>query len=159
VAVQRSPFWRYWAPAVFWNAAVLVLSGDWGSAAHSLGLVKWLLSWIPGLTPAQLEPLHFFLRKAAHVLAYGLLYFLWFRVWRGPRRQPLKQALPLALGLCLAVALLDEGHQALVGSRSGSWSDVLLDLSGATLAAVLVQALWKPAWLQAQGPSKNGRSA
>jgi len=77
-----------------------------------------------------------YLRKAGHIMAYGGLYFLWFRAWfwrLSPRRG---SAILWSLALCLVTALLDEGHQALVPSRTGCLSDVALDFGAAALAAL-----------------------
>lgn len=44
----------------------------------------------------------------------------------------------MAAALCAALAALDEYHQTMVPGRSGQVRDVLIDLSGAALALVLV---------------------
>jgi VanZ family protein len=141
----RLPFsWHHLALPILWGLAILVVSGDFGSSQNTLGLVKWLLSWIPALRPLQVQAIHGFLRKLGHILAYGILYLLWFRAFNSflPGRRLL--CLVLAMLCCLSVALLDEGHQGLVAARRGSFHDVRLDLFGAGISAVLILAFWKP---------------
>jgi len=145
--LSRSPYLTldyiyYWAPPILWTIAILALSGDLGSSQRTLSLVRGLLSWIPHITPAQVEIIHGYLRKAGHFLGYAFLYFLWFRAFQGHLRYGLKKSFLLALGLSLGLALADEGHQSIFVSRSGSLWDVALDMSGVFLAALICATLW-----------------
>jgi VanZ family protein len=104
------------------------------------------------LKPAQLNLINFYVRKTGHLLAYGLMYFLWFRALRqhadyGPRR-----AFLWALGLCLFFASMDEGRQGFYSARGSSIHDVILDMSGAGLAALITGAVWRPRYLVAPLP-------
>jgi VanZ family protein len=107
-----------------------------------MGLLRWLLSWIPSLSPGQIMVIHAYLRKVGHVLAYGFLYFLWFRAFQGNLYFSPKKSFLWALGLSLLVSLADEGHQGLYRTRSGSLTDVGLDFSAALLAALLTGIFW-----------------
>ena len=133
MSVSVSPFWRYWAPPILWALALLALSGEAGSSRHTSNFLQWVLSWIVTPSPEVLDLLHNLLRQAVHVFAYGILSVFWFRAlaFRFPG-SPGANVI-LALVLSLAVALLDEGHQALVPSREGSLGDVALDMAGAAL--------------------------
>lgn len=86
---------------------------------------------------------HAALRKLGHMLAYGVLTFLWFRSFQlhWPERRGL--CLFLAVFCSLAVALLDEGHQSLVSSRSGSLRDIGWDMAGAGVATFGILVFWK----------------
>jgi len=137
-------FLSYWLPPFLGVAVILTLSGNLGSSVHTLRLLQRLLSWVPYLGPAQLEVLNVVLRKAGHVLGYGVLYFLWFRAFQGHRGYGRGQALLFSLALCVAVAAMDEGHQFLLSSRTGNIRDVALDLGGSALGAVLTLFLWSP---------------
>jgi VanZ family protein len=138
-------FLRYWLPPLAWCGLILVISGDLGSARNTGSILKWLLSWFPPLSQAHFDLLHFYIRKGVgHFGNYGFLYFLWFRAIRMQRRYPSWRAFLCALGLCLALALLDEGHQSLFASRTGSLKDVPLDLSGAATMALLISLFWTP---------------
>jgi VanZ family protein len=50
----------------------------------------------------------------------------------------------LALTFTLLVALIDEGHQAMVGSRHGCLADIGWDLAGAGFAGFVILAFRKP---------------
>jgi len=137
--ISRSPntFWRYWAPPLCWAVALLIFSGEAGSSHHTSGLLKWILSGIVTLSPEALASLHNWMRWSIHVLAYGILSVLWFRALAFRFSGSPGTNVVFALVLSLAVALLDEGHQALVPSRDGSLGDVALDMAGAALLTAI----------------------
>jgi VanZ family protein len=123
---------------------ILIVSGDLGSSQNTLGLVSWLLSLFSDFSPGQIDALHAFLRKLGHMLAYGMLCLLWFRAFQTywpKRRWPF---LAWAILCTLAVAVLDEGHQAVVGTRRGSLLDIGWDLAGAGLSAMFILAWRRP---------------
>ncbi len=151
----------YWAPPVLWAGAILGLSGDLGSSQETLGLVRWLLSWVPHLSLAQIVTFHGYLRKVGHFVAYGTLYFLWYRAFYGPGRHGARgRAILGAFAVSLCLALADEGHQSQLASRGGSLWDVALDMSGAGLSAVLSAIFWKRrserAAAAGKGPAPGG---
>ena len=144
------PFWRkanilyYWLPPLLWGLAVLCISGDLGSGKNSLGILKWLLSWFVDLEPAQLKMINFYVRKIGHFLAYGIMYVLWFRAFREDADYGAWRACLLSLGFCLLFSSLDEGRQWFYASRGASIYDVILDMSGASLTALIAAAVWTP---------------
>jgi VanZ family protein len=145
LAFWRTPdFLYYWLPPILWGLAILVMSGDVASAKNTFGLLQWLLSWFAPLSKAQLYQVNLYVRKTGHVLAYGLMYFLWFRALRGHLGVDPIRGFLYALGLCLLVSMTDEGHQSLTRTRGGNIYDVLLDLSGSGVAALITFAVWSP---------------
>jgi len=145
LALWQKPYFKsYWAPPFLWALAVICMSGDVGSAKNTFGLFKWLLSWIVDLKPAQIGLVNFFIRKTGHVLSYGLMYFLWFRAFRGHAGYGPGGACLWSFGICLFVAALDEGRQWFYPTRGSSIWDVVLDLSGSSLAALITFAVWTP---------------
>jgi VanZ family protein len=120
------------------------MSGDVGSARNSLGLLKWLCSWFVDLGPAQLKVVNFYVRKTGHVLAYGLMYSLWFRAFRAQAHYGPWRACLWSLGFCLVFASMDEGRQWFYATRGASIRDVILDMSGASLGALIAGAVWTP---------------
>ncbi len=142
-SLQSRDFLWYWLPPLAWCGAMLLMSGDLGSAKNTGSILEWLLSWFPPLSPAQFKLMHFYVRKIiGHFGNYACLYFLWFRACRGQLRLTSGRAFFLAIGVCLVMALMDEGHQALFASRTSSLRDVGLDLSGAATAALVTWIIW-----------------
>ena len=129
---------------MLWGLAVLSLSGDLGSDPNTRHLLQWLLSGFVTVNPAQLNLINFCLRKTGHVLAYACMYFLWFRAFRGYADYGPWRACLWSLGFCLLFSSADESRQWFYPSRGASVYDVLLDMSGACLAAVITAALWTP---------------
>ena len=123
---------------------MLSLSGDVGSDTNTRHLLQRLLSCLVDLEPAQIDMINLFLRKTGHVLAYGCMYFLWFRAFRGYADYGPWRSCLWALGFCLLYSSMDEGRQWFYASRGASVYDVILDMSGASLAALIAAAVWTP---------------
>ena len=68
---------------------------------------------------------------------YAVLFLLWWRALNKPLR--FLPSLVLAWVLTVLYAVSDEYHQTFVPGRNGNALDVLIDASGAALAAL---ALW-----------------
>lgn len=126
---------RAWLPVLLWSAVVLLLGSDDGSAHTTSRFIGPLLRWLlPDAPQATLDQLHFLLRKAAHLVEYGVLALLARRALAATGRRSPWPATLLALLFALAIALLDEGRQAHSATRTGSARDVALDLGGGVLA-------------------------
>ncbi|MDH3687269.1 MAG: VanZ family protein [Myxococcales bacterium] len=124
-----------WLLAGLWTALVLTASGDAFSADATRGAVFEFWSWL-GVSRADAAPFVFWTRKGAHFIEYGVLGLLVLRALRltGVR---LGTAAACTLLWALAVAFGDEAHQAYLSTRTGSLRDVVIDMSGATLAVAL----------------------
>jgi VanZ family protein len=81
-------------------------------------------------------------RKAAHVTEYAILALLAARALRTSGLAALRRSwLPASFVFVAAVALVDEYHQSLLPSRTGTIYDSLLDMTGGA-AALACLALW-----------------
>jgi VanZ family protein len=122
---------------------VLAMSSSAMSADNTGGVLARLLAWLaPGLGPEQAQLVHGLLRKAAHVTEYGILGVLWWRAFVYAGTLGPAAAGWAALGVCVACAGVDEGHQALLVSRTGSAADVMLDSLGGLAAILLARLGW-----------------
>jgi VanZ family protein len=121
----------------------MALSGDLGSGPNTFSPFRWVLSWIVTLDPDSLNLAHFYFRKVLHVVCYGVLSVLWFRALMASYPERSGANVIMALVLCLAVALIDEGHQYLVNTRTASWWDIGLDMSGGLLFLLLSTRYFK----------------
>jgi VanZ family protein len=83
----------------------------------------------------EIDDTNGYLRKAGHVIVYGSLYWLWFRAFLGSSSR-FGSAILWSLGFCLLIAVMDEGHQALLTSRQGRIMDIALDFGAAALVAL-----------------------
>lgn len=112
-----------WGAVALWTAVILLSSNDSFASTETGGVLVRLLGSL--LSAETLAAINFLLRKAAHVVAYGILGVLSWRAAEG---------LTIALMIVLAVAAFDEWHQSTTALRTGSPWDVLLDLCGAAIA-------------------------
>jgi VanZ family protein len=125
-------------------AVILWFSSDFGNVTHTgYWLVPILGVLAPWATPSQLAALHGLARKVAHLSEYAILAVLWFRALVRGRGSSRRSAAWIAFAISLGWALLDEAHQSLVPSRTGSVADVAIDGCGAMAALVVARLGWR----------------
>jgi len=132
--LRRAGLIRYWLPPILWSALLIFLSGRSGSG----GVSTFFLSWLVPFSSAAFDPVHVFLRKTLHILAYGFLGVLDFRAVRGERSGWMLRWSIVAVLLTAVVAAIDEAHQSFVPGRTGTVSDAILDSAAASLAQFLI---------------------
>jgi VanZ family protein len=135
---------KYWLPPAIWMAAIITFSSDVGSGEHT---GHWLLPFLrmlaPWATAAQLEALHWLLRKAGHLTEYAILTALWYRAFRRARHATPRGAAAIAFAISVAWAVLDEIRQSFVPSRTASAMDVATDSVGALIVVALAVLGWR----------------
>jgi len=135
-------FIKYWLPSVAWMVLIFSASADSHSSQRSYGIVVPVLHWLfPHMPQAQIEALHHYTRKTAHLTEYAILALL--------LRRTLFQVMtnltnPWSVKLVFAVILLvflyaasDEFHQSFIPGRTALFSDVLIDTAGGTAGLLL----------------------
>jgi len=124
-----------WILPTLWAACIFVLSTSFFSTADTAKVIVPILHWLmPTASHRTILTVHAFVRKLAHVSEYAVLFLL---LVRGPMRgRPV-----MALAVCGVYALLDEGHQMFVPSRTASLHDVALDFGGALFASLGMSAM------------------
>src|SRR5262245_26386780 len=127
-------------------ASIITFSSDVGSGEHTS---HWLLPILrvlsPWATEAQLEALHWLLRKAGHVTEYAILTALWYRALRRGRGATPRAAAAIALAITVAWAVIDEIRQSFVPSRTASAIDVATDSVGAFIVVTVALLGWRTA--------------
>lgn len=81
------------------------------------------------------------LRKAGHISVFAVLTWLLARALRSPRMS-VSVALLLAWLGAFVYAISDEWHQTFITGRVGHPSDVMIDMIGATIAALVLHRCW-----------------
>lgn len=137
---RRERFLRY-APLFLWIALILYLSGSGGSFGTTSRFIGPLLTLLmPGASAETLEFYHGILRKLAHPTIYAILAFWAARAFAGSSVRRLREwPLVAAFILVMTVSIIDELNQSFLSSRTGSASDVGLDLAG---AVVMLSFIW-----------------
>jgi VanZ family protein len=116
---------RQWLPVLLWAALILSASNDKFSTQHTAGWMHALLGRdVPWL-------LHVLVRKAAHMLEYGILAAL---AWRAHR------SIGVPLLIVVLVASTDEWMQSHTAARTGTPWDVVLDVSAAMIVVAAFQS-------------------
>jgi VanZ family protein len=149
---------KTWIAALLWIALIAIESTDTFSAEHTSRLLYPILHFLMGLDLAHFEVWHHYIRKTGHFVGYFALSFFLFRAWRATLRLPwaprwaLRWA-AIAFFMSAVVASLDEWHQSFLPSRTGAFSDVMLDSFAALTAQVLIFVFltWKPQRMNAVG--------
>ena len=128
-----------WVPVVVCAAFISWFSTDAFSARSTNSYIDPVLRLFLGdLTPAGFRFGHSIIRKSAHMIEYAILGALTVRAMTTPGARISRTLIMRTLVVCAVYALLDEAHQTLVPSRTGSGIDVMIDIAGATLGTLLM---------------------
>ena len=92
------------------------------------------------MSPDGIESLHLVVRKAGHVTEYFVLGMLAYRMFHF-REESGVRAKAATILFVLVAAMVDEGHQLLTASRTGSLVDVGYDLCGGVLAVWVLSGI------------------
>jgi VanZ family protein len=140
---EQKELLKVWIAAGLWLVVIAIESTSYLSAANTSRILYPVLHFLFGLTWAQFQVWHFYIRKTGHFIGYFILSVLLFRAWRLtlPVGRPAPWArrwATIAFFMSVLVASLDEWHQSFLPSRTGKVSDVLLDSCGVLLAQFFV---------------------
>lgn len=114
---------------------IFIGSTDLLSAEHTSRFIGPFLRWFtPDISDASIASVQLVVRKFGHFTEYAILAALLCRALR-------KSAPWIALVIAVIYAVLDEVHQSLVFSRTGSLWDVLIDCIGALLGLLAYSAI------------------
>ena len=120
-----NPLLRYWLPPVVWMVLIFSLSAQPTLPHHPDTLLDTIL------------------KKAAHMMEYGILAFLLGRALSRGRGALSRSALVTVFFVSVLYAASDEYHQTFVPGRNGTPVDVGIDAVGALVALLVVGSLGK----------------
>lgn len=134
---------RY-TPFILWTGVVLGMSTGGASMDRTSRIIRPILEF---LFPAASEPdllfYHGIVRKFAHFFEYAVLAFLAWRAFAGSSKWILSnRPAAAAFATALVIATMDETYQSFDPSRTGSVTDVLIDLSGAAIALLTARLVY-----------------
>jgi VanZ family protein len=135
---RGSRFSRY-APLIAWMILIFIASTGELAASNTSRIVRPILLWLfPGISEARIALAHFWVRKAAHFTEYAILAVFAARAFTTSSHERLRRRFfYFALMLVALYAFSDEFHQTFVSTRTGSFYDILIDITGG-LAALLL---------------------
>ena len=130
---------KKWIAAILWIGVICVESTELMSSNNTGSFIYSLLVPIFGhIDPVKFGEFHAVLRKVGHFVGYGILSFLLFRAWRATVKRSARWTFVWAAVSFLMTALVayvDEWHQMFIPSRTGTYTDMVLD----SFAALCVQ--------------------
>jgi VanZ family protein len=148
---------RVWWPVVVALIVIAIESTNTFSSENTSGWIRPVVERIFGHINDRLWALiHHLMRKSGHFTGYGAVAVTQLRAWlltlgardeltlRGWRWR----ATWMAIAATAFVASLDEWHQTFIPSRTGMFSDVVLDTVGGSVLCGLVWVLcrwWRKA--------------
>lgn len=141
--MQGHPFLRFlsrYAPLVLWLSFIFFASSNSFSASNTSRFIGPLVFWFfPDASQESLNAIHFVVRKLAHFSEYALLGLLAARAFRtSPNPLIHRYWFWISVALIVIYALLDEYHQSFVPTRTASFVDSLIDISGGLTALIIL---------------------
>ena len=141
-----------WLPVAIGLVIIAVESTAGLSSEKTSRFLRPLFAWLFGpMTDEHWSIFHHILRKSGHFVGYGTLGLTWLRAWlrtfagRTQWTQNTWRLRSAVLGVVCTflTASADEFHQSFLPSRTGQFSDVLLDTCGALIFTLIVALLWR----------------
>lgn len=135
----RNRLSRY-LPLLLWLGVIWLASSPQMSASQTSRFVAPIARFFyPEISPEELRVVHVAVRKTAHFVEYAVLALIAARAFRSSWRRLLNRYwFFLAFALVVVCSLLDEYHQSLVSSRTGTIYDSLLDMTGGLVALTTI---------------------
>jgi VanZ family protein len=126
---------KTWLPTVIWICCIFILSTEVFSANHTSHILGKILRFLfPAISYRDIFTVHFFVRKAAHMVEFFIVSILLFRSFRNTyKTKDYKTWTLYSTVTVILVAIVDEMHQWFVASRTSSLIDVGIDITGGLL--------------------------
>ncbi|MEI6674057.1 MAG: VanZ family protein [Verrucomicrobiota bacterium] len=130
--------WKFWLLPLLWMIVIFSASADGQSAHHSSRIFEPLMHWLfPQMSPLRIGEIQYLFRKCMHLTEFAVLAgLLWWalRHTKGTAAGPWQWSdAGQVLILVVLYAASDEIHQAFIPSRTGRFSDVLVDTAGGAI--------------------------
>jgi VanZ family protein len=138
-------FLKCWLPPLLWASFVSVFSSDSFSSDKTSPIFLPFFHWLlPYATPELIHSFHYLIRKLGHFTEFFVLALLLYRALRGGREPRWRwRVAAWTLSIVLLYSVVDEVHQQFVPSRSGAFSDGLLDFFGGCCGVALLYARYR----------------
>ena len=144
VSVQKKfLFLKNWWLVIGWMVLIFTASADSDSYRHSSLYFEPFVRWLfPQMSQEHVELIHHLFRKTCHLTEYAILALLCRRALRKTSGNVSPAWNWREAGFALAIVFLyassDEIHQLFIPSRTGQFSDVVVDTSGGATALLLL---------------------
>lgn len=135
-----------YAPIVLWLVVIFFLSSPAGAMTETSRIIGPLLQFFfPDMPYETRQIIHGYVRKIAHFTEYSILAFLAVRALSMSAPGFLqKWRYILAIVFVAFIASLDEFNQSYEATRTGAFSDVILDISGGVAMLIFLWLIKQP---------------
>jgi VanZ family protein len=128
-------FLNYWLPPVLWMAFLFPLTNDTLSAQSTAHIIVPLIEpiirlFFPDASQTTIHTIHILIRKLFHLLNYAFLAFLLWRAFQGKNKNWCWKWILYACFISIGYGALDEFLQTMTTTRTGSFSDWMIDSMG-----------------------------
>jgi len=126
-------------------AVIAIESTNYLSSENTSRILYPILHFLFNMDWQHFKVWHHYIRKTGHFVGYFILSVLLFRAWKASLRVPTGWVIrwaAIAFLMSVLVASLDEWHQSFLPSRTGVFSDVVLDSSAALTAQIVILFYW-----------------
>ena len=132
---NTNQFIKNWLPTILWICCIFIMSTDSFSSKNTYSiLVPVIRFFIPNITPAEIDTVHFLVRKGAHITEYCIASLLLFHSFKNTMQFSRNWLWVFcSFIVVLIVAATDEYHQAFVATRTSSIIDIGIDLIGGVI--------------------------
>jgi VanZ family protein len=139
---------KTWLPVAVWICCIFILSTDSFSAEHTSRILERILrSIFPQIGIREVDVIHYFVRKSAHLTEYCIMSILIFRSFRDTfKLQKHWRWVFYSLIVITFIAVTDEFHQEFVASRTSSVVDIGIDIVGGVLGQVICLIFYRLLW-------------
>lgn len=125
---------KYFIPAIIWMIFIFIMSHTVGTVSSQQS--NFIADIITQYLKIDYSLLTFIIRKTAHMSEYAvLLLLLYFGITKIYTH---KYSLLISLFITFIYACSDEIHQLFIPGRSGQFTDIMIDTSGALIALIIV---------------------
>jgi len=128
----------YWLPPIVWMGFIFPANDTLTVSSTSHFLIPIIQWFLPHASQATIETLHILARKYVHFFEYALLAFLLFRSFRWKDKSWSWKWIMYAGFIAIGYGSLDEFLQTFIPSRTGSFSDWMIDSAGVIFALFIV---------------------
>lgn len=125
---------KYFIPAIIWMIFIFIMSHTVGTVSSQQS--NFIADIITQYLKIDYSLLTFIIRKTAHMSEYAvLLLLLYFGITKIYTH---KYSLLISLFITFIYACSDEIHQLFIPGRSGQFTDVMIDTSGALIMLLII---------------------
>ena len=134
---------NYWFPPIIWMIIIFPTNDYLSSKNTSNIIIPLILIIFPDIDNFTLNFIHFIIRKMFHFFNYLFLAFLLYRAFTKGRKTWYLKGMIITVIISAMYAIMDELIQTIIPSRSGTFYDFIIDISGCAFLFGIVYLKYK----------------